>query len=242
MEYGSSHHPVLVTVHGWADTLERSPLFIEALAREFHLYTIILPGYGHSTETQKARSLKFLAEIITQVNTFFDLQPFHLLGYSLGSEIVSTYLDQHPEFDGKVALLGAPLETTQKPFWFQVLKIPFTAELIRVFPLCRNMCVNGALQRVRQLSTRRTKPLSRLKVRDATPLGIFDTLLAGLSAFPDPTQQKKKIAFIYGENDRLLPLEIPQPHTCELIPDASHILQYEEPELAAKAVIKSIRG
>ena len=241
IEYGNTNKPVLVALHGWADVLERSPVLIQKLAEAFHLFTIILPGYGHSTENRHARSLPFLANLIDTVTNSLQLTTFDLLGYSLGSEIVATYLAQHRQFPGKVVLLGAPLETTQKPQWFQILKIPLMVEVFRVFPLCRNMCINGALQQVRQLSHRREKPLSRLKVRDATPLGIFDTLLAGLSAFPSPTEHQQPIAFIYGENDKLLPLEIPKPHTCDLIPDTSHILHYEEPELVAEAVIKRLR-
>lgn len=241
-EYGENTHPMLVAIHGWADTLERSPRLIAGLAPHFHLYTIMLPGYGRSSETRQAQSLAHLERWVEEGMKALGLTAPHLLGYSLGTEILGLFLEKHPDYEGRVVFAGAPLSKTEKPWWFRILKLPGTKFLARAIPLFRTIFIAAAIRSTRKLGQKPTKPLSRLSIRDATPRAIFDTMVAALGHFPRADRLHHPITFIYGELDILKPDNIPAPHTLVTIPQAGHILIYEAPEVTAEAVTYNLRA
>ncbi len=106
--HGNPTGPVLVMVHGlttpsfvWRDML---PLLVDA---GYRILTFDHFGRGFSDRPQAAHTTEFynqeIDELLEAVKIY---RPFHLLGYSMGGGIVSSYAAQHRDKVQKLVLLA----------------------------------------------------------------------------------------------------------------------------------------
>jgi pimeloyl-ACP methyl ester carboxylesterase len=233
-EYGSDKKPTLLAIHGWGNTLERADAFLEALSRHFHVYTLSLPGYGHSFPDPRAQKLSFMVSLIDPICEQLKIQP-HLLGYSLGTIILTQYLAENPRFNKKVVYIGAPMARTPKPFLLYASSIEIVRQVVREVPFLRNAVMKLGRDAVQRLSLNKKRKLWKTKNREVTSEGLFDTLLTALNTFPDPRTLPQMIAYIYGKDDLLIPKEN-QPTNLTIIPGAGHLIVFEQPVLLAQTV------
>ncbi len=235
-EYGSDKKPALLAIQGWGNTLERADEFIRILMRSFHLYTLILPGYGKSPATTRAQDVAFVADLIDPICKKLKIEP-HFLGYSLGSIILSAYLKKHPAKGKRIFYVGPPMQTTPKPLAVRLASLPYVRSLVRRSSLLSTFIIGATKNSVKKLSRPKKRKLWMSPVHEATPEGLFDSLLAALNTFPDPRTLGLDIDYIYGKDDLLQPLkDVPEKLT--IVPGAGHLIMFEQPELLAQTIRK----
>lgn len=235
-EYGRSDRPVVLAIHGWGNTLERADAFVEGLARSYHLYTLILPGYGKSMPNVESQTIQFLADLIDPVCKKLEIEP-HLIGYSLGCLIISQYLADHPTFNRKVLFIGAPMVRTHKPFLVHLASKPLIRGVVRRSPLMRKIIIEQTKIAMRQISVQKKRKLWKTPVHEATTEGLFDAILAAMCKFPDPRLLPQMIAYVYGKDDLLIPVtDVPENLT--VVPGAGHLIVFEQPVVLAQTIRK----
>lgn len=107
----------LVLVHGNCSSSHFFQDFMLALAAQGR-YTIYAPdmrGYGDSEtlSVDATRGVRDYADDLDELVRHLDLPPFHLLGWSLGGNIVMQYAIEHP-----IQLRSLTLQATGSPFGF----------------------------------------------------------------------------------------------------------------------------
>jgi pimeloyl-ACP methyl ester carboxylesterase len=235
-EYGRADRPTVLAIQGWGNTLERADAFIEALAKSFHLYTFILPGYGKSLPDARSQSTQFLADLIDPICEQLEITP-HLVGYSLGTIILSRYLADHPQYNRKVVLIGAPMVRTHKPLTVHLASLPYIRGVFRRSLLLRVLIINQSRVALKAISVKKKRKLWMKPTHEATTEGLFDTIITALNTFPDPRQLPQMIAYIYGKEDPLIP-EKNVPSNMTIVPSAGHLILYEQPVVLAQTVRK----
>lgn len=233
-EYGSTSKPTVLAIQGWGNTLERADAFIEALAKTHHLYTLILPGYGNSLPDARSQKVQFLADLIDPICEQLKITP-HLIGYSLGTIIISQYLADHPQFNRKVVLIGAPMVRTQKPLTVQFASLPYIRGFFRRSPLLRAFIIGQSRVALQAISVKKKRKLWMKPTHEATTEGLFDTIVTALNSFPDPRTLSQMIAYIYGKEDPLIP-KTNIPENIIIVPSSGHLILYEQPVVLAQTV------
>jgi len=91
-------HPTVVMLHGFAASKENWIRFARHLTDQFHVVAIDLPGHGESVKDPGLDydiddQVGYLKPVLAQMN----LQPFHLVGNSMGGAVSALYAARHPD-------------------------------------------------------------------------------------------------------------------------------------------------
>lgn len=104
LEAGQRSKPAVVLVHGLNDSTKLWEPFIPALAREFHVITFDLPGFGRSDKGNKLYSPENYIAFIRHVIDRYGHKQIRLVGHSLGGNIALHYASTYPEQVERLAL------------------------------------------------------------------------------------------------------------------------------------------
>jgi len=106
LEAGQRSKPAVVLVHGLNDSTELWRPFIPALARDFHVITFDLPGFGRSDKGNKLYSPENYVAFIRHVLNRFEHKQIRLVGHSLGGNIALHYASTYPQQVERLALVS----------------------------------------------------------------------------------------------------------------------------------------
>jgi pimeloyl-ACP methyl ester carboxylesterase len=112
--------PPLVFVHGGWSSAEAWTPQVESFATDFRVVTVDLRGHGRTGATDRRRySVDLFADDLEAILDHIDAREPILCGLSLGSMVVQTYLDRHPE-RARGAILAGPVRSVPSvefPAW-----------------------------------------------------------------------------------------------------------------------------
>ena len=101
----------LVLIHGLGSYMPAWSRNVEALAKDYRVVVIDLPGYGKSSKANYEYSMRFFAKAVRGVVRQLGLQRVVLVGHSMGGQIAMTYaLDYPGELEALVLTAPAGLE------------------------------------------------------------------------------------------------------------------------------------
>jgi pimeloyl-ACP methyl ester carboxylesterase len=241
LEQGSDSAQTLVFLHGVMGLLNDTT-FLDALAREYHVFAPELPGFGESTGEELLEDmLDFTLHGWDVVEALHVDKPV-LVGHSLGGMIAAEMACVAPAAIQNLVLVdpfGLWLAEQPIPDLFALLPFEF-GDLLFHHPDRAAALLTGATD-VADPDT-----LRQFFIDNARRLGT-----AGKILFPIPNRRLSKRLYrlstetlvIWAEEDRLIPAAyasewarlLPHAHTVR-IPDAGHMLPYEQPGPLAEAV------
>lgn len=119
--------PPLVCLHGgWMDADAWQPQ-AERFSRDFRVIRPDFRGHGRTGPTGRQRySIDLFADDVERLLAHLEVDRPVLCGLSLGSMVVQTYLDRHPD-GAEAAILGGPLRSmppVDVPGWLKGLASP----------------------------------------------------------------------------------------------------------------------
>jgi pimeloyl-ACP methyl ester carboxylesterase len=122
LEAGPATGAPVVLVHGnLSSSLFFQDLILELAEKGFHVFAPDMRGYG-DTETRPVDATRGVGDFADDLASFvqaLDLPPFHLLGWSLGGNIVMQYTQEYPE-----TVRSLSLQSPGSPFGFGGSKGP----------------------------------------------------------------------------------------------------------------------
>tara|TARA_R110002049_G_scaffold49015_1_gene140698 strand:- start:595 stop:1356 length:762 start_codon:yes stop_codon:yes gene_type:complete len=238
--------PDLVMLHGWSMHSAVWHDLAEALAENFTLYLVDLPGHGQSEWHEHALDRDvLLADLANELP-----KSAYWLGWSLGGLISIAFADQFPERVKKLVLLAATPCFVKKTDWSCAME----AEVFQAFS--DNLANNQAdtLQRFLLLQARGSAQ-SRDTIRQlAEQLAIekppvAEALLAGLNLLISTDLRAQlamldcPIMMILGERDTLIPstmLDVVEQMTSNvqttLLKGAGHAAFISQPKECQQAI------
>ena len=241
LEAGSGQ-PV-VFLHGAGGLLADNP-FLDQLAARYHVFAPELPGYGESTGEELLEDMLDFTLHGWDVVTALGLTRPHLIGHSMGGMIAAEMAAVAPRDLDRLALVAAA------GLWIDEHPIP------DIFALLPGQLVELLFQDEAKGQTLLTGGVdfSDMEAFKEFYLGQQRRLaMAGKILFPLPNRRVSKRLYrvtaptlvLWGEADRLIvPAYARQwarlipGATVEMIPDAAHMLPYEQPEVFVSAVAR----
>ena len=237
---GGSGAP-LVFLHGAGGLFPQNP-FLDELATRYRVHAPELPGYGESTGEDLLEDMLDFTLHGGDVVAALGLTKPHLVGHSMGGMIAAEMAAVAPLDVGKLVLAAAA------GLWIEEHPIP------DIFALLPGQLVELLFEDPAKGQTLLTggADFSDMEVFKEFYLGQQRRLaMAGKILFPIPNRRVSKRLYrvtaptliLWGEGDRLMvpayarrwAALIPGA-TVELIPDAAHMLPYEQPQAFVSAV------
>lgn len=220
---GDPSKPTLVLLHGFLQSLEVWNPFLLHLMRSLRVVTIDLPGHGYSAPLGPVSTMEGMAEAVHAVLLHCGVEQCVLVGHSLGGYVALAYAEKHPYFLRGLGLMHSHA-------------LPDTAETLeRRAQACELVQSNRAgyiLSFIPALFDDSKKIALAQEIKDLQDQcletrteGIVATL-RGMAKRPSRLQVLESlevpVLFIYGKNDRRIPLEVGVSHA--MVPHYAEVM------------------
>lgn len=250
-ETGRKGNPPLVLIHGLGDLASGTwQGLLPQLARDYHVVTFDLPGFGRS---QKQNSLyspgNYATFVKWVVDTFVGTPPI-VAGHSLGGAIALRYAGTYPEGLTRLVLVDAAGVLDRRVYTKEMLGVlaeNFSIP-VAVDSFLGNM-VGGLPNPLFDLDLMLDNATLRQQLLGGDPEKIAAIALIQEDLSPYLFRIKVPTAIIWGEHDRVTPvrtgilLEANLPEaTLRIIPGAGHMPMDEQPQLFAAAFSEDLKG
>jgi pimeloyl-ACP methyl ester carboxylesterase len=195
----------LVFLHGAGGLVAEDP-FLNALAKKYHVYAPLLPGYGDSEECGELRDMLDFTLHTWDVVGALGLKDPVLVGHSMGGMIAAEMAAVAPHDVSRLGLIapaGLWLDQFPVPDFFSMLPFQLAAVLFY------DEKIGAQLMGVGSGNFGDPEWLKNFLVRNARQLGTAGKLL-----FPIPERGlagrlyriKAKTVIVWGESDKLIPI------------------------------------
>lgn len=218
-EAGLGRPRSIVLVHGMGSSaLQDYDGAIEWLARDFHVVTFDLPGFGASSRQNAAYTPRHYAAFVRHVAERFVRRPFVLVGHSMGGLIALRYAGTYPEDVERLVAADVP-GVLHRLSYTSRLAASGTGALLRGIPL--------PAERIEALARRLLGLVERMPVDLAAALedaeqrqlyfeGVPERIAAFAVAAEDPRPWLPKVVaptlIVWGADDPVAP-----PRTAQLL-------------------------
>lgn len=236
----------LVFLHG-AGGIPEGDRFLNELAKSFHVFAPLLPGYGDSEECAELRDMLDFTLHTWDVIEALGLKNPILAGHSMGGMIAAEMAAIAPNDVSRLALiapLGLWLDAHPIPDVFAIMPYDYPAIFFHDVVEGEKLFASG-------LALDDPEFLKVFLVANARQLGM-----AGKILFPVPERGlstrlyriKAKTLLIWGDNDKYVPpvyaksfLEGLRDAELMTIKSAGHMVTMEKPDQVAAALMNLIR-
>lgn len=246
---GRRDGPTLVLLHGYSASLQVWEPWVKALADDYRVITLDLPGHGLTRADQGyAAGREGYETVVDRVTTRLGAKRFTLGGNSMGGGVAWGYAIDHPDrIDGLVLIdaAGWPSDGKNQAMIFKILQRPWGRVLLKNIdtrPLIRQ-----GLQAAYLEPRLVTPELIDRYVELARAPGHRDILL-GLQAGPRRVATPEQLSPIkaptlvmFGQQDKLIPAADGQRFaaaipgsTLILYPDVGHVPMEQIPDRSVR--------
>jgi len=136
-QYGKKDGKSIVLLHGWGQNTKMMDPLGKALADDFYITNIDLPGFGQSDEPKTELSIAEYYEIIKELLTNLKINNPIIIGHSFGGKIAIYYAAKAPV--QKLILLASPFRATNKKPTFKAKALKTAAKMPGLKPLADKM-------------------------------------------------------------------------------------------------------
>jgi pimeloyl-ACP methyl ester carboxylesterase len=229
----------VVWLHGWQRQARDFAAAAQLLAeRGVASVALDLPGFGSSPVPQKAGGARHYAELLIPALREIAEGPVVLVGHSFGGRIAVVVASGHPELVDALVLTGVP----QLVRLGAAKRAPLAYRLIRWLAR-RHLLSESRLEAARQKYGSSDYRNAHGVIRDVLVATVQETYESELDTLSLP------IAFVWGESDRDVPLEIATraaarvqgPTTLQVVEGVGHLVPLEAPETLAHVAEKALR-
>src|SRR6516165_7774334 len=110
----------IVLIHGWSQCAEQFKHQIEPLSARFDIIAIDQRSHGESQKVSYGLKISRLSKDLHELLTELNLNDVALLGHSMGSAVIWSYIDLFgPERLSKIILVDQSPFLTSDPHWTQ---------------------------------------------------------------------------------------------------------------------------
>ena len=223
----------LVLIHGTGASLHTWEESVKLLTDSFRVITLDLPAYGLTGPNPKRiYSQAFYVQFIDEFLKRIHVNKCIIGGNSLGGAIAWNYTYEHPTKVEKLILIdaaGYPMISESKPIAFTLAQIPVLKHMLNY--ITPRFLAKKSVMNVYDDPTKVTeKVVDRyfdLFLREGNRQAFVDRM--NFSTYPDHLTRirliKTPTLIIWGENDKLIPIENAQKFHADLPNDTLVVLE-----------------
>ncbi len=223
----------LVLIHGTGASLHTWEESVKLLTDSFRVITLDLPAYGLTGPNPKrVYSQEFYVQFIDEFLKSIHVNKCIIGGNSLGGAIAWNYTYEHPTKVEKLILIdaaGYPMISESKPIAFTLAQIPVLKHMLNY--ITPRFLAKKSVMNVYDDPTKVTeKVVDRyfdLFLREGNRQAFVDRM--NFSTYPDHLIRLRTIKtptlIVWGENDKLIPIENAQKFHADLPNDTLVVLE-----------------
>lgn len=242
----------LILVHGLGSYLPAWKKNVPALAENYRVIALDLPGYGKSDKGPWEGSLEFFSSTVLELADSLGIDQFVMGGHSMGGQITIVTALEHPERVTKLVLAApAGFETFHdgEKEWFRSV----ATRGLSLYAKPKNIQENVAINFYKMPEDADFMIRDRIAMRTADDFEGYAYIIAqSIKAMVDRpvfdylNQLQQPTLVFFGEGDQLIPnrfltggetekiaksgaAEIPN-CTLHMVPEAGHFVQFEQSE------------
>ena len=223
----------LVLIHGTGASLHTWEESVKLLTDSFRVITLDLPAYGLTGPNPKRiYSQEFYVQFIDEFLKRIHVNKCIIGGNSLGGAIAWNYTYEHPTKVEKLILIdaaGYPMISESKPIAFTLAQIPVLKHMLN-YITPRFLAKKSVLNVYDDPSKVTEKVVDRyfdLFLREGNRQAFVDRM--NFSTYPDHLIRLRTIKtptlIVWGENDKLIPIENAQKFHADLPNDTLVVLE-----------------
>lgn len=247
VEAGNKNRPLLVLVHGLGDVASDTwQAFIPKLAKDFHVLTFDLPGFGRSSKANKLYSPDNYVDFIDFLVKRSGQKKLTLIGHSMGGNIALRYATTYPQKVRRLMLVdaaGVLHRLTYASFFthFGISLVPeFYPGQSRDIASLAGLLINELARQQGMLETGEqfilTQPALRQKVLGGNPSAIAAYAMVMADYSDRLSSLKTPTLIVWGRDDNVIPLRTGRVLATQLrdaglviINDAGHVPMRDKP-------------
>lgn len=250
---------VLLLIHGLGSNIKGWGRNIPELAKHYRVIAVDLPGYGLSSKDYYPYSLSFYAQVLTEMLTNLGIDKAVFVGHSMGGQISILAALEFPDRVSKLVLISPAgvekFEEGEKD-WFRSVATPELTEDATT----RTIDINVEHNFYEMPKEAAFMVTDRIQVKGASDFKMYAYAVAEniKGMVNEPTSDLLKnitqpTLVLFGEQDGLIPnpylnggftrdigaiakREIPN-STLVMVNKCGHFVQFEQPEVANKAIL-----
>ena len=223
----------LVLIHGTGASLHTWEESVKLLTDSFRVITLDLPAYGLTGPNPKrVYSQEFYVQFIDEFLKRIHVNKCIIGGNSLGGAIAWNYTYEHPSKVEKLILIdaaGYPMISESKPIAFTLAQIPVLKHMLN-YITPRFLAKKSVMNVYDDPSKVTEKVVDRyfdLILREGNRQAFVDRM--NFSTYPDHLIRLRTIKtptlIVWGENDKLIPIENAQKFHADLPNDTLVVLE-----------------
>ena len=232
---GGAGLPVVVLHHstgnpGWIP-------FYERLAERATVYVPDMPGYGQSARPEWAREPRDLGILLLQALARLDLARVALVGLGFGGFVAAEMATMSQERIGRLVLVGAPGHQPRDGEILDQMMVDFHEYVMAGFrdeDAFRKAFGDDARRSFKELWDYSREMTARLTWKPY----MFSRRLAPLLR-----EVRTPALVLHGADDAIVPVDVARQYAealpnarLEIVPDAGHLLEYENPDAIASCI------
>ena len=232
MEAGSG--PPVVALHGLGGTKGSFLPTVAALAGEFRLIAVDLPGFGDSDKPLRAAyDARYFAGAVVDLLDALEIDRAHLIGNSLGGRVALEVGLLHPDRVGGLALLAPSLAWRRGRPWAPLLRL--VRPELGLIQFAPRPVVEGIVHRlipgandgwtaagVDEFLRAFLTPAGRAAFYAAARQIYLEEPHGDQGFWPRLRELEPEALFVWGRRDRLVPIGFAR-HVADALPRARHV-------------------
>lgn len=240
---------VIVLLHGFLESLTIFDKFSSALAKNFRVISVDLPGHGFTPLIGYVHSMELMAECVKTVLDFAGVRKYVLVGHSMGGYVALAFAEMFPQNVSGLCLFHStalPDSEEKKKERDRVAElvrknhVQFVSELIpKLFAKENMFMLEKEIEKAKQIAVN-------------TPKEGIVAALKGMKERPSREAVLKNanypVLFIIGKHDSILAWEnllllasLPKKSYQTVLEHAGHMGFFEAPEITLESLKKFSR-
>ena len=245
----------IILIHGMRGTHHGLSAAADYLSTKYKTITPDLPGSGERAELDNKTIDGYVEWLHQYINNLKLEQKPYIVGHSMGSMIVSHFLEKYPNDVQQKAVLMSPVFRSKYNQAFTNVVCTIVLTLLHLLPkslryrFLRSKFISYCISHYLTYDKTQQKTIDQLHYRYSGRFSSADSIMADIKLSMRkqtiiPTN--KDILLIIGDKDKLTSLKLARKNaekknvSMKIIPNSGHLINYETPKQVASKISEFI--